>query len=218
MELAHARPAGPAPADKVRLLLIDDNRALPETMAETLGDSGYDCETATTSAEGARKIDSETFDIVLTDLRLDGADGLALLRRAKQLSAEPEVIVITGHGDVKTAVEAMQHGAFSFLEKGPNMTGALRAQVQKAVDHLRLNRANTELKRQLDEKFGFEGVVGNSPRMKDMIAQLRAVAPTSATVLVLGENGTGKELVARALHYNSPRAKKNFVAMNCTAL
>src|SRR4029077_18548146 len=112
---------------------------------------------------------------------------------------------------------AMKAGAAHFLEKPVNLV-ELRATVDKAAQRLRLARAHKELRRQLDEKFGFEGVVGNSPRMHEVIAKLKSIAPTSATVLIQGETGTGKELVSRALHYNSPRRNKPFAAMNCTAL
>src|SRR5262249_9543222 len=144
-------------------------------------------------------------------------DGLAILRKAKKELPDAEVVVITGHGDVKTAVEAIKEGAANYLTKPVDM-GELRAIVDRAAERLRLARTNRELKRQLDEKFGFEGVVGNSPKMHEVIAKLKSIAPTSATVLIQGETGTGKELVARAVHQNSPRKNKNFVAMNCTAL
>src|SRR5581483_5949423 len=125
--------------------------------------------------------------------------------------------VITGHGDVKTAVEAIKQGAANYLTK-PVDLAELRAIVDRAAERLRLARANRELKQQLDERFGFEGMVGNSPKMHDVLAKLKSIAPTSATVLIQGETGTGKELVAKAIHNNSPRKNKNFVAMNCTAL
>jgi two-component system response regulator HydG len=126
-------------------------------------------------------------------------------------------VVITGHGDVKTAVEAIKQGAANYLAKPVDMI-ELRAIVDRAAERMRLARANRELKRQLDEKFGFEGVVGNSPKMHKVMDQLRNIAPTSAAVLIQGETGTGKELVAKAIHTNSPRKNKAFVAMNCTAL
>src|SRR4029077_9877715 len=144
-------------------------------------------------------------------------DGLAILRKARHDLPDAEVVVITGHGDVKTAVEAIKEGAANYLAK-PVDLAELRAIVARAGERLRLARANRELKRQLEEKFGFEGVVGNSPRMHEIIAKLKSIAPTQATVLIQGEPGTGKELVARAIHLNSPRKNKNFVAMNCTAL
>src|SRR5438132_9121611 len=148
---------------------------------------------------------------------MDGIDGLAILRKARQELPDGEVVVITGHGDVQTAVEAMKAGATNYLQKPVNVA-ELRAMVEKAAERFRLKTANKELKQQLEEKFGFEGVVGNSARMHDLLGKLKSIAPTAATVLIQGETGTGKELVAKAIHNNSPRKHKNFVAMNCTAL
>jgi two-component system response regulator HydG len=216
MSQRDASPDGKS-GEHTRVLIIDDNAAYAETVAEALSEVGYDCTVATSGAAGAKKIESEEFGVILTDLKMEGMDGLAILRKAKQELPEAGVVVITGHADVKTAVQAMQEGAASYLIKQGNLA-ELRAWVDKAADLYRLNRTNRELKRQLDEKFGFEGVVGNSPKMQEVINKLRSIAPTSATVLIQGETGTGKELVARAIHHNSPRRSKNFVAMNCTAL
>jgi two-component system response regulator HydG len=201
----------------LKLLIIDDEPNHAEVVAESLERVGYRCLIATSGAAGARLIDDEEPDVILTDLKMEDMDGLAILRKAKQDLPDAEVVVITGHGDVQTAVEAMQAGAAHYLQKPVNLA-ELRAMVDKAAERLRLTRANKELKRQLDEKFGFEGVVGNSPKMHELIAKLKTIAPTPATVLIMGETGTGKELVARAIHANSPRKNKHFVAMNCTAL
>jgi two-component system response regulator HydG len=204
-------------SDSLRVLIIDDEKAHAEAVAESLARVGYECVIATSGKAGADKIENEDFDVILTDLRMEDVDGLTLLGRAKQDLPEAEVVLITGYGDVKTAVQAIKEGAANYLTKPVDM-GELRAIVDKAGERLRLARANRELQRQLDEKFGFEGVVGNSPKMHDIIAKLRDIAPTSATVLIQGETGTGKELVAKAIHTNSPRRNKPFVAMNCTAL
>ncbi len=213
-----AAPEGNGAADDpLRVLVIDDERFHAEAVAESLERVGYSCVVATSGSAGARRIAQEDFDVVLTDLRMSDMDGLAILRKAKHDLPDAEVVVITGHGDVKTAVEAIKQGAANYLTK-PVDLGELRAIVDRAAERLRLARANRELKRQLDEKFGFEGVVGNSPRMHEVLAKLKQVAPTSATALIVGETGTGKELAARAIHYNSPRKEKPFVAMNCTAL
>jgi two-component system response regulator HydG len=143
--------------------------------------------------------------------------GLEILARAKEASPETEVIVVTGHGTVPSAVSAMQQGAFTYLQKPLDM-GHLRTAVEKASEGVRLKRQNLELNRRLDEKFGFEGVVGSSPQMLTLIERLKRIAPTDATVLIQGETGTGKELVAQAIHQNSPRKAKPFVALNCAAL
>jgi two-component system response regulator HydG len=203
--------------DPIRVLIIDDDHRHAEAVAESLERVGYGCAIATSGSAGARRIETEDFDVILTDLRMPDMDGLAILRKARQELPDAAVVVITGHGDVKTAVQAIKDGATNYLQK-PVGLPELRTMVDKAVESLGQTRALRELKRQLDEKFGFEGVVGNSPRMHEVLAKLKAVAPTSATVLIQGETGTGKELVAKAIHNNSPRKHKNFVAMNCTAL
>jgi two-component system response regulator HydG len=203
--------------EPIRVLVIDDEQAHAEVTAESLERVGYQCVVADSGAAGARQIENGEFDVVLTDLRMADMDGLAILRKAKQELPDCEVVVITGFGDVRTAVEAIKEGAANYLAK-PVDLAELRAIVEKASERLLLARANRELKRQLDEKFGFEGVVGNSPKMHEVLAKLKSIAPTTATVLIEGETGTGKELVARAVHQNSPRKGKHFVAMNCTAL
>src|SRR6202007_2344694 len=134
-----------------------DDHFHAETVAESLERVGYDCALATSGAAGARQIEEETFDVILTDLKMADVDGLDILRKARQEQPETAVVVITGHGDVKTAVEAMKQGAANFLQKPVNLV-ELRTMVEKAAEAPRLARANLELKRQLDEKFGFEGV------------------------------------------------------------
>lgn len=201
----------------LRLLIIDDEAAHAEAVAESLRRVGYECCIATSGREGARALETQAPNLVLTDLKMEGVDGLTIIRKAKEIAPEVEVVVITGHGDVRTAVEALKAGAANFLEK-PIDLRELRAMVDKAAQRFRLAQSHRELQEQLQEKFGFEGVVGNSLRMNDVLAKLKSIAPTAATVLIQGETGTGKELVARALHVNSPRRHKNFVPMNCTAL
>ena len=203
--------------DPLRVLIIDDDEDHADVICEVLERIGYECEIATSGTQGANRIEKEEYDLILTDLRMPDMDGMAILHKAKKELPESEVLVITGYGDIQTAVKAMREGAAHFLEKPVNMDD-LRSTINRAADRLRLARSNRELKKQLDEKFGFEGVVGNSSNMHEIIARLKAISPTSVTVLVQGETGTGKELAARAIHYNSPRKNKNFVAMNCTAL
>ena len=205
------------PGEGLKVLVIDDERFHAETVAESLERVGYECTVATSGTAGARLLVQEDFDVILTDLKMADLDGLAILRKAKEEAPDAEVVMITGHGDVKTAVEAIKQGAANYLTK-PVDVAELRAIVDRAAERLRLARANRDLRRQLDERFGFQGVVGNSPKMHDVIKRLQAIAPTNATVLILGETGTGKELAARAIHNNSPRKNKPFAEMNCTAL
>lgn len=200
-----------------RVLIIDNDRAHAETVAEVLERAGFTCTTAVSGPEGARLIREKEFDVIITDLVMNDIDGLGILNLAKQEQPEAEVILITGHGTIQSAVTAMREGAFNYLLK-PLDLAQLRAVTEKAAENVALRRTNLELHRRLDEKFGFEGVVGDSPQMREVIEKLKRIAPTNATVLILGETGTGKELVAQAVHQNSPRKNKPFVALNCAAL
>jgi two-component system response regulator HydG len=209
-------PPADAAEDRLRVLVIDDERDHAETVAEILEDGGYACAVATSGKEGARRIQGEEFDLVLTDLRMGDLDGMAIVRLVKE-HGDTLVMVISGSSDVKKAVAALREGASHYILK-PVSKEELLAVVNKSADELRRLRTIRELRRQLDERFGFEGLVGNSQRMRELIEKVKAFAPTKATVLIFGENGTGKELVAKAIHTNSPRKNKPFVAMNCAAL
>jgi two-component system, NtrC family, response regulator HydG len=204
------------PAD-IRVLIVDNDAAHAETVAESLNRVGYDCVVGTSGTEGARLIERERFDIVITDLMMTDVNGIEILKRARQALPECEVILVTGHGTIPSAVEAMQEGAFNYLQK-PLDLKQLRVVVGRASESVRLRRTNVELQQRLDERFGFEGVIGTSPQMHSVIDRLKRIAPTDASVLIEGETGTGKELVAQAIHQNSPRKSKPFVALNCAAL
>lgn len=205
------------PGEGIRVLIVDNDVAHAETVAEALERVGYVCAVATSGNQGADRIDNEIFDLIITDLVMNDLDGLALLNRAKQALPEAEVILVTGHGTIASAVEAMQQGAFNYLVK-PLDLAQLRAVAERASESQRLRRVNVELNQRLDERFGFEGVIGASPQMNEIVERLRRIAPTNASVLIQGETGTGKELVAQAIHQNSPRKQKPFVALNCAAL
>ncbi len=186
-------------------------------MTESLERVGYRCSVATSGPEGASMIESETFDVVITDLVMNDLDGMELLQRARKQLPDAQVIMVTGHATVPKAVEAMQEGAFNFLEK-PITPGRLRAVTAKAIEAVRLRRQNAELHQRLDEKFGFEGIIYSSREMQMVIDRLKRIAPTDATVLITGESGTGKELIAQAIHQNSPRKGKRLVALNTRAV
>lgn len=217
MSAAEAKSTSHPFEPPAEVLIIDNDHAHAETVAESLDRVGFHCRVATSGNEGARLIEELPFDVVITDLVMNDIDGLGILARSKADQPDAEVILMTGHGTVASAVEAMRSGAFNYLLK-PLDVAQLRASVTKAVESSRLKRTNLELKRRLDEKFGFEGVVGDSPQMRDVIERLKRIAPTNASVLIQGETGTGKELVAQAIHQNSPRKNKPFVALNCAAL
>jgi two-component system response regulator HydG len=202
---------------QIRVLVVDDDESHAEAVAESLERVGYECVVATSGREGLRLIEEQTFDIVITDLMMEEVGGLEVLAKAKRELPDAEVVILTGHSTVKTAVTAMQAGATTYLTK-PLDINELRTVADKVSQSQRLARSNIELQKQLNERFGFEGVVGNSTQMHSVVARLRQIAPTFATVLITGESGTGKELVAKAIHNNSPRRYKPFVPLNCAAL
>ena len=202
---------------QIRVLVVDDDEPHAAAVAESLERVGYDCVVATSGEEGLRLIEEQVFDIVITDLIMDGVGGLEVLAKAKRELPDAEVVILTGHSTIKTAVTAMQAGASTYLTK-PLDINELRTKADKASQSQRLQRSNIELQKQLNEKFGFEGVIGNSSAMHAVVAKLRQIAPTSASVLITGESGTGKELAAKALHINSPRKNKPFVPLNCAEL
>ena len=201
----------------IRVLIVDNDAAHAAAMSESLERVGYTCTVATSGSAGAAQLNDNLFDIVITDLVMNDVGGLDILKLAKESQPEAEVIMVTGHGTVPSAVAAMQQGAYSYLLK-PLDLGQLRAVTENAAANLRLRRTNAELQQRLDEKYGFEGVVGSSPKMNEVIQLLQRIAPTNASVLIQGETGTGKELVAQSIHQNSPRKNKPFVALNCAAL
>lgn len=202
---------------KIRVLIVDDDAAHAQAVAEALVRVGYECVEANSGKRAETLIESENFDVIVTDLVMEDVDGMEILRKAKEELPEAEVILLTGHASVKSALAAGQLGAHNLLTK-PVDIQELRVAVEKASLRVRLLRKNLELSRRLDEKFGFEGVIGNSPAMQRVIEKLRNLAPTDSTVLIQGESGTGKEIVARALHQNSERKNKPFVPLNIAAL
>ena len=182
-----------------------------------LESTGADVRTAKTGTMGEETFRTFRPDAVVTDLLLPDIDGIELLRRIKENTADVEVVVLTGHGSVQRAVEAMRAGAYSFLEK-PVDPEALTAIVGKALERRQLLSENEHLKRQLEGPAQLAGIVGRSRRMHDLLEMVANVAASDANILVQGENGTGKELVANALHYNSKRAKGPFIKINCAAI
>ncbi len=201
----------------VRCLLVDNDADHAEAMAESLTRIGYQCTSALSGPEAQRLIAKNDYDIVVTDLVMNDVDGMQLLRDAKASLPDCEVILVTGHASIPKAVEAMREGAFNFLEK-PISPKTLQAVAHKAIESIRLKQQNRELHALLDERFGFENLVYASKSMAAVVERLRRIAPTDAGVLITGETGTGKDVVAQALHQNSPRRKKPFVAINTGAV
>ncbi|MGE4602407.1 MAG: sigma-54 dependent transcriptional regulator [Planctomycetota bacterium] len=200
-----------------RILVVDDQAAHAELLAEALVAVGHECIVAT-SVDGAKeRLREEGVDIVITDLVLGDRDGLDLIREAQSIDPFIAVVVVTGYGTVETAVEAMQLGAVDYLRKPVDLTG-LRIRVERALEGAALRRRADQLERTIDDRFGFEGIIGSSHVMHAIVQKLKQVAPTDASILILGESGTGKELIAKAIHANSRRKGNVFVPLNCAAL
>ena len=199
------------------ILVIDDNEAHASATAESLQKVGYKCRIATSGKEGLKIIEAGGIDIVITDLIMHDIDGLQILKTTKERLPEAEVILITGYGTVETAVDAMQKGAATYLLKPININH-LRAEVNKLVEKQGLVRNNKELHKQLDEKYGLSGIVGNSPKMQKVLNIVNQISGTTATILITGESGTGKELISKIIHNNSPRKNNPLVVLNAAAI
>jgi DNA-binding NtrC family response regulator len=202
---------------KANILVVDDEEDHAQVMCEALTRLGHKCDVTYDLAEAMAKLDRRAYDVIVTDLMMDGRrDGLEVLRKAKKLDPPPPVVLVTAHGDIRTAVAAMDEGAHSFIEK-PLDLEHFRAQVSRAAERSALQRQNQVLQEQLQiiDPSGFEGVIGTSPSMRKVIQTARQVAPSDIPVLILGESGTGKELIARAIHNHSRRRKGRLVPMNC---
>jgi DNA-binding NtrC family response regulator len=199
------------------LLIVEDEAALRQAVAEQLGDRGYTVDQAESGEAALAKLADFAFDIIITDLRLPGIDGSAVIDAA--LARYPDIIaiVVTGYGTVKDAVEAIKRGAWDFVSKPFQIDELLHA-LEAALEQRRLKSENAYLRAQLDERHRFEGLIGKSPAMKRLLQLLETVAGTNSTILITGETGTGKEVVARAIHHNSPRRTFRFVALNCSAI
>src|SRR3984893_14197932 len=186
-------------------------------MAAQLTDGGYDVEEAGSAEDALERLAEFAFDIIITDLRLPGIDGSELVEAAVARYPDIIAIVVTGFGTVKDAVEAIKRGAADFVSKPFQIDELLHA-LNSALEKRRLKSENAYLRAQLEERYRFEGIIGKSRPMTQLFQLLETVAPTSSTILISGETGTGKEVVARAIHHNSPRRIQRFVALNCSAI
>ena len=199
------------------LLLVEDEASLRAAIAEQLTDRGYLVEQTESGEVALERLADFAYDIIVSDLRLPGIDGSALVESAVARYPDIIAVVITGFGTVKDAVEAMKRGAWDFVSK-PFQIDELLHVLDAALEHRRLRSENAYLRAQLEERYRFEGVIGKSRAMAHLFQLLETVAPTNSTILVTGETGTGKEVVARAIHLNGPRRMHRFVALNCSAI
>ncbi|MFW6367114.1 MAG: sigma-54-dependent transcriptional regulator [bacterium] len=204
------------PDAKSKILIVDDERHTREGLKRALEEQ-YVVETAGNGEQGLEILRREHFDVVLTDLRMPGMDGMTFIRRALALSDPPLIVMLTAYGSVQTAVEAMGEGAYDYVSKPVNLDN-LEMIIERGLDSRRLREENEVLRKRVDARDGMEGIVGSSPAMLDVLDTVRQVAPSRSTVMLTGESGTGKELVAHAIHKLSPRAGRPFVDVHCASL
>ena len=200
-----------------RVLAIDDEPAMTSWIKTLLEQNGYEVSTAEVGALGQERLKAWRPAAIVTDLILPDIDGVEHIRKLKELDPDVAVIVLSGQGDVPRSVEAVKAGAFDFLEK-PVDPDLLLDRLAKAISETRLVDENTRLKKRLDERGAFQHIVGTSDRMRALFEMIACVAPSEANILIRGENGTGKELIANAIHENSQRSKGRFVKVNCAAI
>jgi DNA-binding NtrC family response regulator len=199
------------------LLLVEDEAPLRQAIAEQLTDRGYQVEQCDSGEAAAARLADFAFDVIITDLRLPGMDGSSLVQAAVGRYPDIVAIVVTGYGTTKDAVGAIKSGAFDFVSK-PFQIDELLHVLDSALEQRRLKSENAYLRAQLEERYRFEGIVGKSRPMQKLFQLLETVAATNSTILVTGETGTGKEVIARAIHHNSGRRMHRFVALNCSAI
>ncbi|GAH39348.1 unnamed protein product, partial [marine sediment metagenome] len=189
----------------------------PPILAAVLQEEGYETLTTNSGQEALKIIRSSDVDLVLTDMKMPGMDGIELLEEIKSKDPDLPVIMMTAHGTVEKAVEAMQKGAYNYILK-PFDNERMILYVKKANAMYRVIKENRRLREDIESRYCFGNIIGRSKAMRDIFEMIQKVAPSSATVLIEGDSGTGKELVAKSIHYNSPRRDKPFVAVNCSAL
>ncbi|MHB8708816.1 MAG: sigma-54-dependent transcriptional regulator, partial [Desulfuromonadales bacterium] len=200
-----------------RILIVDDEEGLRRLLVRVLIKSGYEATAVAGGAEALRQVAGESFDLVITDIKMPGMDGLELLRELKAFDPSLPIIVMTAYGTVENAVQALRAGAYDYVAK-PFETDELKLTVAKALERERLLAENRYLHAELEGRYDFAGIIGNSPGMHQVFDVASSVAMSNASVLVTGESGTGKELLARSIHYNSARKEKPFIVLNCAAL
>jgi two-component system response regulator AtoC len=204
-------------SNEVKILVVDDEPIIRDSLRDWLNDEGYEILTAENAIKGLEILEFENPVISIVDLVMPGIDGIEFLRRAKEIQPDIEVIVMTAYASIATAISAIKEGAYDYIEK-PFSLERITLLLDKLVDHRKLVQENLSLQEKLDERDKVDDIVTRSPKMRQIIELTRVVANSNATVLITGESGTGKELVARAIHSHSPRSKRSFVAVSCAAL
>ncbi|MDP2993223.1 MAG: sigma-54 dependent transcriptional regulator, partial [Deltaproteobacteria bacterium] len=199
------------------ILIVDDEKNYLVVLKELLSEENYEVITAENALQALEIFKESDLDLVLTDMKMPNMDGIELLENIRSVNSEIPVIVMTAYATVEKAVKAMKKGAFDYVTK-PFQNEELKIAVRKAIDLYKLKRENLNLRHEVSRKYQFGNIIGKSPAMLKLYEMIEKVAGAKATVLITGETGTGKELVAKAVHYNSPRKNNAFVSVNCAAI
>jgi len=202
---------------KVKILVVDDETIVRESLHDWLADAGYQVFTAENGPKALEIIEKERPGIAITDLVMPGMDGIELMKKAREIQPNIEVVIITAYGSISTAIAAMKEGAYDYIEK-PFCPERAELLVKKLAEHQELVEENLSLRQRLEDHYRFENIIAKSSKMQRIIEIIKTIAKSNATVLITGESGTGKELVARAIHSQSHRRSKPFVAVSCAAL
>ncbi len=199
------------------ILIIDDSPEILTQFHNFLKEEGFEVDTALDGQSGIAKIEKKFYDLIVTDLKMPGIDGMQVLKHVQENSPDSLCIILTGYGTVKNAVEAIKLGAFDYLTK-PIKLDEILITLKRALEYRHLRRENINLKSQLKRKYRFENIIGDSEKMQKVFEVIEKVADSDSTILILGESGTGKELIAKAIHYNSYRRDGPFIPVNCAAI
>ena len=202
---------------KEKILVADDEPSMREFLDIMLKKEGYKVSLASNGEEVSKLIEKDIFDLALLDIRMPKLDGISALKKIKAISPETIVIMITAYASADTAIKAMKEGAYDYITK-PFKVEEIKLIIKNALEKKNLQRENTLLKQVVRDRYHFENIIGQSPKMLNLYDLLEKIAPTKTNILITGESGTGKELVAKAIHYNSPRKEKPFVTLNCGAI
>ncbi|MEJ2055752.1 MAG: sigma-54 dependent transcriptional regulator, partial [Calditrichaceae bacterium] len=202
---------------KANILVVDDEQTIRDALKMVLEEEGYNTKSAADGKEALKLINETDYDIVITDLKMPEMDGMTLTRQCQQLCPQTSIIIITAHGSLESAIEALRIGAYDYILKPFDFDDVLY-KIKRLIRQKELVLENQALRQEVERKYSFSNIVGQSPQMKQIFELIKKVANTKGNVLITGRSGTGKELVARAIHFNSDRSNKPFVAINCGAI
>ncbi len=200
-----------------KILVVDDEDIVRESLRDWLDGVGYKVDIAESADKALRIIKQKKIKIMIADLIMPGMNGIELMKKAREIVPTISTVIITAHGTIQTAITAIKEGAYDYVEK-PFCPEKVELLIKNLVEHQDLVEENISLRRKIEDRFHFEGIIAKSPKMLKIIELIKTVAPTNATILIIGKTGTGKEVIARAIHHQSPRRNRPFIATSCAAL